>query len=275
MEAHQWNTGYSWTRHTVTSGVISQAEIDQFDDDGFFVMEDLFNQDELARLLEITDEEQEKVRVALEALPDNRFAISEAGAITFAAQLVRQREDIREFARNPKIVGVCRDLIGPNVRMYHDQSVYKMIDKPRRFPWHQDNGYLYVEPQHYLTCWIALTDATILNGCPQIIPGLHQQGTLQHYYVEDLGFECFEEPPVQPFVSEIKAGGAVFFSSLTPHLTGPNISHETRKSYIIQYASSDARVLEGDATRGPSKSSHPIELEERGIPILVNGVPVS
>ena len=41
------------------------------------------------------------------------------------------------------------------------------------FPWHQDNGYAFLEPQQYLTCWIALTDATRENGCPWVVPGLH------------------------------------------------------------------------------------------------------
>ena len=158
--------------------------------------------------------------------------------------------------------------------MYHDQAVYKMTEKPRRFPWHQDNGYLYVEPQHYLTCWIALTDATIENGCPQVVSGLHKDGTLAHYYVDTLGYECFEEPPSEPIIAEVKAGGAVFFSSLTPHLTGPNFTNSTRKAYIVQYAASDARVLEGNADAGAATGSHGIDSEPRGIAVLENGVPV-
>jgi hypothetical protein len=65
----------------------------------------------------------------------------------------------------------------------------------------------------------------------------------------------------------------VFFSSLTPHLTGPNFSSSTRKAYIVQYASSDARVLEGNADAGVATGSHGIIDEPRGIPVLENGVP--
>ena len=74
--------------------------------------------------------------------------------------------------------------------------MYKKPEKPRRFPWHQDNGYKFIEPQAYLTCWIAITDATEDNGCPHVAPGLHRLGTLEHTYVEPLGWECFTEPPV-------------------------------------------------------------------------------
>lgn len=253
---------------------MTQAQIDQFDELGYFVVEDLYTPEELAELTRITDEAEDEAIAELKRQADERFLISENGAITFAGQLVRQKPEIRPFVKNEKILGICLDLIGPNVRMYHDQAVYKMTEKPRRFPWHQDNGYLFVEPQHYLTCWIALTDATIDNGCPQVAPGLHKDGTLAHYYVDTLGYECFEEPPTEPLIAEVKAGGAVFFSSLTPHLTGPNFTNFTRKAYIVQYASSDARVLEGSAEIGDATGSHAISDEPRGIAVLQNGVAV-
>lgn len=210
MAQHPWNKSFSWQSHTAASGAVTQTQIDQFDELGYFVVEDLYTPEELAELTRITDEAEDEAIAELKRQADERFLISENGAITFAGQLVRQKPEIRPFVKNKKILGICLDLIGPNVRMYHDQAVYKMTEKRRRFPWHQDNGYLFVEPQHYLTCWIALTDATIDNGCPQVAPGLHKDGTLAHYYVETLGYECFEEPPTEPLVAEVKAGGAVF-----------------------------------------------------------------
>ena len=274
MKLHPWNKSFTWQPHTAASGAVTQTQIDQFDELGYFVVEELESPKELAELTRITDEAEDEAIAELKRQADERFLISENGAITFAGQLVRQKPEIRPFVRNEKILGICFDLIGPNVRMYHDQAVYKMTEKPRRFPWHQDNGYLFVEPQHYLTCWIALTDATIDNGCPQVVPGLHKEGTLAHYYVDTLGYECFEEPPTEPLIAEVKAGGAVFFSSLTPHLTGPNFTNSTRKAYIVQYASSDARVLEGSAEIGDATGSHAISDEPRGIAVLQNGVAV-
>jgi len=45
-------------------------------------------------------------------------------------------------------------------------------------------------------------------------------------------------------------------------------------TYIVQYASIDARVLEGDANKGEPIGMHLIENEERGIAVLTNGVAV-
>ena len=36
------------------------------------------------------------------------------------------------------------------------------------------------------------------------------------------------------------------FSSLTPHLTGPNVTDRVRKAYIVQYAPTGARAPDGD-----------------------------
>ena len=38
----------------------------------------------------------------------------------------------------------------------------------------------------------------------------------------------------------------VVFSSLTPHMTGPNVTDATRKAYILQYAHAGSEVLRGD-----------------------------
>ena len=99
---------------------------------------------------------------------------------------------------------LASDLIGPDVRLYWDQAVYKKPGNPEIFPWHQDNGYTYVEPQQYLTCWVALTDADEENGCPFVVPGVHRHGTLAHG-LTDLGYECIETDPEETCVAPVRA----------------------------------------------------------------------
>ena len=123
-----------------------------------------------------------------------RFFIARAGEITFTTHLVARSALLRGFSRSPRVVGVCADLVGPDVRLYWDQAVYKKPGTGSTFPWHQDNGYAFVEPQQYLTFWVALTDATEENGCPWVVPGLHRSGTLAHEY-SDTGFVCLHDPP--------------------------------------------------------------------------------
>jgi len=174
------------------------------------------------------------------------YGISRAGEITFRAHLVLQSPALAEFCRHPVLLDLCADLIGPDVRLYWEQSVYKKPGMPQDFPWHQDNGYTFIEPQQYLTCWIALTDATAENGCPWIVPGLHRLGTLKHE-MREFGLQCLEE--VQGAVPvPLRAGSIAVFSSLTPHRTGPNLTAATRKAYIVQYAPFGARIHRPDGS---------------------------
>jgi ectoine hydroxylase-related dioxygenase (phytanoyl-CoA dioxygenase family) len=162
-------------------------------------------------------------------------------------------------------LGIAHDLLGPDVRLYWDQLVYKKPGTPDEFPWHQDNGYTFVSPQQYLTCWVALTDATVENGCPWIVPGAHRLGTLAHRWTE-LGFECLSEPE-GAIPLEVKAGSIAVFSSLTPHRTGPNVTPGIRKSYILQYAPEGAVMHPRDAE--PRAADDP----NWQYPILIGGKP--
>jgi phytanoyl-CoA hydroxylase len=135
MNKHPWNTSFEWENHRSISGVLTQTQIDQFDQDGYVVVNDIFSADELRDLVEITDAADAEAVAVLAAQPNERIAISEKDAITFAGQLASKIPEIRRFVKNPTIMAACQDLVGSDVRMYHDQTVYKQIEKPRRFPW--------------------------------------------------------------------------------------------------------------------------------------------
>jgi ectoine hydroxylase-related dioxygenase (phytanoyl-CoA dioxygenase family) len=273
MPLHPWNRGFTWETARGPFRRVTAAQAAQFDELGFVVLEDLVEPALVQRVTEELDQYEAKVDAFLRTQADERMMIAEAGAITFTTHLVAQSELARTFATHDVFVDLCADLLGPDVDMYWDQAVYKKPEKPRRFPWHQDNGYTFIEPQQYLTIWFALTDATVDNGCPWVAPGVHRMGTLAHRYVEPLGYECFDEPPTK-VAAPVRAGGAVVFSSLTPHLTGPNLTDATRKAYILQYAHAGSVVLRGDPNAGPPSHREPCNDPKRQFPILRDGVRV-
>ena len=250
IELHPWNSGFRWQMPATAPRLLSVEQLAQFDTEGYVVLDDVFDAETLAPIIAVIDEFEAETERQLRRLEGGRFAIAEAGAITFTTHLVTRSPAIREFACRDEFVSLCHDLIGDDARLYWDQAVYKKPEKPRRFPWHQDNGYAFVEPQQYLTCWVALTDATVHNGCPQVARGWHRHGTLRHRYVDPLGWECLEQPD-DVAVAEVRAGGIVVFSSLTPHLTGPNTTDAVRKAYILQYAPDGAVRLDGNPQEGP------------------------
>jgi phytanoyl-CoA hydroxylase len=249
-DLHPWNTAFEWVSSTAGPGqVLTWEQRNSFDDGGFVVLRSVLPSDLLEHVRDETDVADASYRAGLVA-GGGRAGISELGAITFSAHLVARSNVLKAFSKERVFVNLVLDLIGPDVNLYWDQAVYKMPEKPRRFPWHQDNGYAFVEPQQYLTCWVPLVEVTLDNGCPQVAPGLHRLGTLRHVWVEPLGWQCFQEPPVRPVAARAEPGDVVVFSSLTPHLTGPNLTGGVRKAYILQYAPPGAEVLQGDPAKG-------------------------
>jgi ectoine hydroxylase-related dioxygenase (phytanoyl-CoA dioxygenase family) len=249
--AHERNTSFSWSDHAGPFRAITAEQARQYDQNGFFVLEGALTPAEVGALIRAIDPFEERQADALRELEGGRFFIARADEITFTTHLVAQSPLLKEFTRSALLADVCADLIGPDVRLYWDQAVYKKPGTESPFPWHQDNGYAFVEPQQYLTCWVALTDATEENGCPWVVPGLHRCGTLAHDY-SDIGFVCLDHPGNTVAVPA-RAGSIVVFSSLTPHSTGPNRTGDVRKSYIVQYAPSGAEVVRPEPGGGEQR----------------------
>ncbi|HSO95520.1 MAG TPA: phytanoyl-CoA dioxygenase family protein [Acidimicrobiia bacterium] len=272
---HPWNRAFRWSLPATTPTTISPNERSAFDEDGFLVLPELIDPSTIATLTDQLDELEADVDRFLAQQPDGRVHIAETGAITFTVHAVLRSAAARAFVKHPALVGLCHDLVGPDVNLYWDQAVYKKPEKPRRFPWHQDTGYTYVEPQHYLTCWVALTDVTVANGSPWVVPGVHRGGTLLHHWVDPIGWECLGADPDGAVAAEVPAGGAVVFSSLTPHLTGPNTTGAVRKAYIVQYAPVGLRRIEGDWLHGSAPTgSAPCDDPDRQFAVLRDAVPV-
>jgi len=241
---------------------LDAAQARSFDERGFCVVEQALSPDEVAEVVAEIDPWEAKVERVLESAPDGKIFIARAGEISFTTHLVLRSERLRRFCAGPLFQDLAHDLVGPDVRLYWDQAVYKKPGTEKDFPWHQDNGYAFVEPQQYLTCWIALTDATLDNGCPWIVPGLHRRGTLRHWMTET-GWRCLEEAP-DAAPCPLRAGSLVAFSSLTPHATGPNRTDAVRKAYIVQFAPEGAELV---TPQGRAPCADP----GRQYPVLVGG----
>ena len=266
-EPHPLNRAFQWSARSGPFRRVTEEQARDFDEHGFCVLEDALDPALLGAVTAEIDPWEAKVESVLAALPDKRIFIARAGEITFTTHLVLRSETLRAFCASALFQDLGHDLIGPDVRLYWDQAVYKKPGAQDEFPWHQDNGYTFIEPQDYLTVWIALTDATLDNGCPWIVPGLHRLGTLRHW-MTPLGWRCLEDAP-DAVPCEVRAGSAVVFSSLTPHATGPNRTGAVRKSYIVQFAPDGARVVpaDGDAATQPCNDAR------RQFPILSEGKP--
>jgi ectoine hydroxylase-related dioxygenase (phytanoyl-CoA dioxygenase family) len=262
---HPLNRGFAWTPVRGPFRLISDEQARLFNERGFFVLENAIDSATIEQLREAIDPFEAQTEEFLRSRPDRRMFIAEADGISFTTFLVKRSKLVRDFSASPVFQDLCHDLIGPDARLYWDQAVYKKPEYPKPFPWHQDNGYTYIEPQAYLTCWLALNEATVDNGCPWVIPGGHLRGTLAHRESK-LGYVCREHDGAEALAVPVRAGSIAVFSSLMPHRTGPNVTSGVRKSYILQYAPDGARVVQTGAL---------CDVPDRQYVILKNGEPIS
>jgi len=264
---HPLNQGFVWTPATPPFLRITRDQASAYDELGYFVVHRALDVATVASLLAEIDPLEQRFETALRRAEGGRAFIARADEITFTTHLVTRSARLRRFAAESPLVDVCADLIGPEVRLYWDQAVYKKPGTTAPFPWHQDNGYAFLDPQQYVTFWIALTDATEANGCPWVVPGLHRAGTLVHRPTE-FGLVCVDDPALAQPVP-VAAGDMVVLSSLTPHCTGPNRTSDVRKAYIVQYAPDGAGVL----APGPDGSIGrvPADSPDRQFPVLAGG----
>ena len=244
---HPLNGDFAWAPPATPLRRLTQAQREAFNALGFIKVENAFSTDEIAAVTAAIDpleaQGEQRLREA-----GGTISISTADTITFTTHLVKRSPVLRAFAAHPFLRDVCHDLVGADVRLYWDQSVYKKTAKAQEFPWHQDNGYTFIEPQQYLTFWLPLVDVDEENGCPWIAPGRHLGGTLDHW-LTPIGYKCLEDVPDAVAVPA-KAGDAIVFSSLSPHRTGPNLkTGSVRKAYILQYCADGSIATLRDGTQ--------------------------
>lgn len=207
----------------------------QYREDGYFLLENVFPPAEMDRVAALIEAAQRRHEEALAARGGTE-GISRAGEITFTDHLAEKNPEIAAFVTRPEFVAIATQLVGPDVDLYWNQSVFKQPEGKREFPWHQDDGYTPVTPSPYLTLWLALNDATPENGCISVRPGSHKDGLAPHR-PSPIGLVCYEaDDPDQGVLVPVRAGSMAVFPSLTMHKSGANTSAGPRKAFVIQYS---------------------------------------
>lgn len=152
-----------------------------------------------------------------------------------------------DLVTNRGILDAVESLIGPEITSNPIQHV--RIKPPQRSvaasesrahviatDWHQDKGVTLPEADNttFVTVWLAITDATIENGCLQVASGSYTE-MLPHCTKTQVGIADPFLPKDNAVPLPVKAGGAVIFHPLTPHGSLSNQSDGYRWSFDLRY----------------------------------------
>jgi ectoine hydroxylase-related dioxygenase (phytanoyl-CoA dioxygenase family) len=171
----------------------------------------------------------------------------------YAAAFTRLLVDERLTSAAAAIIG------SPNVQLHHTKMFIKPPEKGSPFPMHQDYPYFPHARHTMIAAIFHFDDAPIEKGCVRVVPGSHKLGPIEH--VESGGWHLpFEQYPLESSVPcPAQAGDVLFFSYLTIHGSGINVSNEARTTLLVQMR---------DPTDPPIKKTH----ESRGQGMLLRGI---
>lgn len=139
-----------------------------------------------------------------------------------------------------RLTSVAADIIGsPNVQLHHTKLFVKPPEEGSPFPMHQDYPFFPHARHSMIAAILHFDDAPLEKGCLRIVPGSHKLGPLAH---ESSGswHLPFEQYPLESAVPcPARAGDVLFFSYLTIHGSGLNVSQKARTTLLVQMRDPD------------------------------------
>jgi hypothetical protein len=165
-----------------------------------------------------------------------------------------------EHATDPAILDPVEDLLGPDLVLYNTQALLKPPFHGTSQPWHQDSAYWPIRPFRLITCWIALDEATVANGCMRFVPQSHHGGLLEHRAGRALAnasggtASAVQEVAVDEASAvsvPARPGWGSFHHCLTVHGTTANTTPFRRRAIISHYMPLDFVYTGPQAERPP------------------------
>jgi len=214
--------------------MLSPDEIDAYQRDGYLVPR-----------LKLCEADVDKLQRFTQQLvadnPQARAAIRRPHLADAAgSQTLERQVDWLNIAKNPKVLDIVEQLIGPDIVLWTSTLFYKAVQEAAT-PWHRDKcPFLSLsEGEAIITVWIAVFDVLRKDGALRVLPGSHIQGPLDLRSVDDrhiYGRLCLTETDERTAVDvELDAGQMIIFDASTVHGTWPNLSSCERYGYSVRF----------------------------------------
>jgi phytanoyl-CoA hydroxylase len=176
-------------------------------------------------------------------LPEANLAGSEGPPERLVSKIFKLHRDpvFADFATSAEVLDAVAAIIGDSVDLFLSQFIFK---NPGAWgqPWHQDSYYFPFEPARPIVgAWLAVTAATLENGCLHVLPGSHREPVHEHIpdrrpganygYVEIVDHDMAAATPVL-----MDPGDLLLFDSHLMHRSTDNVSDGIRAAMVYHYA---------------------------------------
>ncbi len=248
---------------------LTPEQIDFYWTNGYLAVENLIPADRVAAMRDkiewLCENWQSDEARAVGAQQEVASGNTGASTVAQTARTVRKFDNLTrhidlfgDHSRCDEILDVLEDLIATPIVLHTDQALLKPPHVGSAKPPHQDGAYFITEPADALiTCWCALDNATIDNGCMHYIPGSHKLGLQDHTVIENTPHKIPPEFRAEAAVAApVPAGSCIFHHGLTLHMSTPYRTDTWRRTMICHYLCGDARCI------NPAEGVRPVPVRE-------------
>jgi ectoine hydroxylase-related dioxygenase (phytanoyl-CoA dioxygenase family) len=220
--------------------VLTRNLIEQYERDGFIVLKDYIDP---VTIQALSSEADRLKNIAGPLVKDNpRLQLDFKGQrvqIRKIEPLVDLSKPFANLAKDRRLVAPMEELLGGPVALFEDKINYK-LPGGSGFGMHQDYVYWGRFSPKLSTALVYLDEATLENGCLEVVPGRHREGTLPHRKVKagmatDLCIPPEVLDPEDTIKVPGKPGTVFIFNCSVPHSSKPNFSQKQRRVIIYTY----------------------------------------
>ena len=156
---------------------------------------------------------------------------------------------VYQNATHPRLLEAVADLLGEDLVLTDSVFRIKAPGSSTHYGWHQDSARIVVEPAPAIV-YVAISDATVENGCLAVIPRTHDR-VRAFDLVENPGQAHRRVARVRAVDQrdavhmELRAGEVAVFSANAIHGSAPNRSAAARFAILHDYTPTAARQSVG------------------------------
>lgn len=221
-------------------------------ENGYLLVENAVNSDQLERLREITYRLIDASRAVVDS---NEVYDLDAGHSADAPRLTRIKLPHKrdpyfwEIIRNSRMTQVLTDLLGPHTNLLTSKLNTKAPGGGRAVEWHQDWAFYPATNDDLLAFGLMLEDVDEANGPLMVIPGSHKGPILSHmangYFAGAIDPDDPLFEPKKAVTLTGKAGDMTVHHARILHGSAPNMSDRTRLILFYECSASDAWPILG------------------------------
>jgi 2-oxoglutarate-dependent dioxygenase len=231
---------------------LTEGEIRFYQDEGYLYIPDLVAPEVVSALHDEVLDIMEKTGVAAARL---RQAERTADKLIQTGQYLAG-STVDRFVNSPRLLSIAAQLMGGPSSLYLPFTAVKSGGGGGRFHFHQDNQYTRFDGPG-INLWCALSPMTPENGCLQVVPRSHLEGTLDSVHSSDGDtHRMVAREPSRFLPVRMRPGDCLAFSRLTIHGSGPNDTPEPRVAYAVQFHRNDVKARWDNQDWRPLRGSH-------------------